>query len=67
MKNQELIEKLKMIAEDAENDARNSDGQPFTGKIVGAYLGYHGASIKAITEIMIEIIDKLEELSPSIK
>jgi hypothetical protein len=56
VKNHELIKTLKMIAEDAENDAKNFDGQPFTGKTVGTYLGNHGASISALAEIMIELI-----------
>lgn len=55
-KKQKIIEVLKMIAEDARNDARDFDGKPFTGKTVGEYFGNHGASIASLAEIIIEII-----------
>lgn len=53
---EKLIGVLKMIAEDAESDAKNFDGQPFTGKTVGTYLGNHGASIASLAEIVIEVL-----------
>ena len=58
MDKQKTIEVLKMIAKDAEDDARNFDGQPFTGKTVGTYLGNHGASIASLAEIIIDILEE---------
>lgn len=52
----ETIKILGMIAEDARNDAKNFDGQPFTGKIVGAYFGNHGASIARLAEIIKDLL-----------
>ncbi len=52
------IDVLKMIAEDARNDATNFDGQPFTGKTIGTCLGNHGASIAALANILRELLEK---------
>ena len=46
------IKVLKMIADDMKNDAKNFDGQPFTGKTVGEYFGNQGAAIAALANIM---------------
>lgn len=54
------IKILELIAEDMKNDAARFDGQPFTGKTVGEYFGYHGAAIAALAEI-IKILIKKEE------
>ena len=51
-----LIATLNDIAEDAERDAKEFDGKPFTGKTVGTYFGNHGASIAALAEILKEVI-----------
>ena len=48
-----------MISEDAENDAKNFDGQQFTGKTVGTYFGNHGASIASLAEILQEVLSLL--------
>ncbi|HXS59738.1 MAG TPA: hypothetical protein VN703_02880 [Candidatus Sulfopaludibacter sp.] len=53
-----LLETLQTIGEDAENDAEEMDGKPFTGKIVATYFGYHGAAIKALADILIQVIEK---------
>lgn len=47
-----LIKTLKMIATDVENDAKEFDGKPFTGKTMAEYMGNHGAAIKAIAETL---------------
>ena len=49
-----------MIAEDAKNDAQNFDGQPFTGKTIGTYLGGHGASIASLADILKEILEETD-------
>ena len=46
-----------MVAEDVENDAKEFDGKPFTGKIVAEYFGNHGAAIKALADVLKELIE----------
>lgn len=50
------------IAGDAENDAKDFDGQPFTGRTMGVYMGNHGASIAALAELIKSLIEEIEEL-----
>lgn len=50
------IEILEEIIKDARDDASDFDGKPFTGKTVGTYFGYHGASIAALADIIKSII-----------
>ena len=52
-----MIKICDSIAEDAKNDAANFDGQPFNGKTLGAYLGYHGASIAALAGLIKSILE----------
>lgn len=58
--NIELQNKLVRICEevafDVENDAKAFDGKPFTGKVVAEYFGNHGAEIKALADILKELI-----------
>lgn len=49
-----------MIATDMENDAKNFDGKPFTGKTVAQYFGKHGAAIAALANIMKKILSNEE-------
>lgn len=58
------IKILEEIAKDAEKDASDFDGQPFTGKTVGTYLGYHGASIAALANILKSFIEEKELSKP---
>lgn len=58
MNKERAIEVLKMIAEDAENDVYEFEGKPFDGKTVAAYFGHHGASIKALAEIVREFLEQ---------
>lgn len=51
-----IINKLEMIAQDMENDARDFDGKPFNGKTVAEYLAYQGAAIAALANIVKHII-----------
>lgn len=46
------IKVLEMIATDMENDARDFDGRPFSGKTVAEYFGRQGAAIAALARIM---------------
>lgn len=50
------------IMKDTKDDATNFDGKPFTGKTVGEYMGYHGAAIAALADLVKSI---LEEQKPS--
>lgn len=58
------IKILDEIAKDAAKDASDFDGQPFTGKTVGTYLGYHGASIAALANILKSFIEEKELSKP---
>ena len=40
MSKEEAIKICEQVAEDVERDAKEFDGQPFTGKTIGTYLGY---------------------------
>ncbi|HEY5392207.1 MAG TPA: hypothetical protein VIJ57_08845 [Hanamia sp.] len=60
MNKETLIKTLTAIREDAENDAKEMDGQPFTGKTVATYFGYHGASIATLADILKTIIEELK-------
>jgi hypothetical protein len=51
------IEVLKMIAEDMKKDAENFDGQPFTGRTVAEYFGYHGAAIAELADMLRSILE----------
>mgnify|MGYP001578390651 CR=1 FL=1 len=67
MEKEKTIEVLKMIAKDAEDDAKNFDGLPFTGKNVGTQFGNHGASIASLAEIIIDIlITPMENKKPKL-
>ncbi len=57
-----LIEICVQVAEDAENDTRCFDGKPFNGKTVGEYFGYQAASIKALAEVIKEIVKNSDEI-----
>lgn len=58
MENKErLIDICNQVAMDVENDATNFDGQPFNGKTVASYFGNHGAAIKALSEVIKEILN----------
>lgn len=54
-----LIKVCDKIIKDAKDDATNFDGQPFTGKTVGSYMGYHGAAIATLADILKQILKKL--------
>ena len=47
-----LIGICESVAEDVKNDAANFDGKPFTGRTVGEYMGYHGAAIAALANVL---------------
>ena len=40
------------------NDAKNFEGQPFTGKTVAEYFGNHGAAIAALANVLSSLIPK---------
>ena len=45
-----------MVAEDVKRDAKDFDGQPFTGKTMAAYMGNHGAAIAAVANAIKELV-----------
>ncbi len=47
-----LITICESVSADVENDAREFDGRAFDGKTVATYVGYHGAAIKALSDVM---------------
>ena len=55
-----MLEVCEQISKDVENDARTFDGKPFNGRIMAEYMGNHGAAIKALADILSEVI-KTEE------
>jgi hypothetical protein len=50
------------IAADMKTDASDFDGKPFTGKTVGTYMGYHGAAIAALADLVKSLLEEIEEL-----
>lgn len=61
MDTNKIIKVLEDIAADAKKDATDFDGKPFNGKVVGTYLGYHGASIAALADIIKELINEFNK------
>lgn len=61
MENDKLIAICKQVATDVEYDAKEMDGQPFTGKTVATYFGYHGAAIQALANVLINLIERQNE------
>lgn len=56
MDRDKLIQVCEQIAQDAEDDAREFDGKPFDGRTVAEYFGNQGAAIKALSDIIREIL-----------
>jgi len=56
----EIILKLKEIAQDMKDDAKNFDGKPFNGRIVGEYIAYQGAAIAGLAKILIMVLEEKE-------
>lgn len=54
-------EVLRLIAEDAETDAKRLDGQPFNGLMVGSQFGNVFASIKSLAKIMETLLPEEKE------
>ena len=50
------IKILEKIAEDMANDAIDFDGKPFNGKTVATYLGYQGAAIAALADLIKDML-----------
>lgn len=61
MNSERLIEICEQVALDAKNDAEEFDGKPFDGKTVATYLGYHGAAINALANILKEVIEEIKD------
>jgi len=50
-----IIKVMEAVAEDVERDAKDFDGQLFTGKTMATYMGNHGAAIAAIADAVKEL------------
>ena len=60
MDKQEVKKVLEMIAQDQADDAKNFEGQPFTGRTVAEYFGNQGAAIAALAKIIKKLIEAEE-------
>lgn len=56
MNKKRLIEICQQVAIDVKNDAVEFDGKPFTGKTMAEYMGYHGAAISALANVLEELL-----------
>lgn len=52
-----LIKICNQVSRDVENDAKEFDGKPFTGKVVAEYLGNHGAAINALSLVLLKLLE----------
>lgn len=51
-----LIEICEQVAIDVENDVTEFEGKPFNGKTVATIYGYQAAAIKALADVLKEVI-----------
>jgi hypothetical protein len=57
--NKEKVSKvLEMIAQDMKDDAKNFDGEPFTGRTVAEYFGNQGAATTALANIVKDLVNE---------
>ncbi len=61
MTKEKKIEVLDTIEFDMENDTKEFDGKPFTGKVVAEYFGKQGAAIAALAMLIKSILHEEEE------
>lgn len=50
-----------MVNKDLENDVQKMDGKPLTGRNVAEMFGYQAAAIKALSEILIEVLKSIKD------
>ena len=65
MDTEKAIQILDTIAADMEQDAKDFDGKPFTGKTVATYFGYQGAAIAGLAKIMKTMITANNMILPN--
>lgn len=58
----ERIKIVEMIAVDMENDVKEFDGKPFTGRTVAEYFGNQGAALAALADVVKSILEQKELL-----
>lgn len=58
------IQICEAIAEDMKKDATDFDGKPFTGRTIGEYMGYHGAAISALANLIKSILEEIKKEQP---
>ena len=57
MNEKKIIEVLEMIAQDMQDDAKNFDGKPFTGRTVAEYFGNHSAAIATLANVVKSLVE----------
>lgn len=55
-----LVEICEQVALDVESDAKEFDGKPFDGKTVAKYFGYQGAAIKALSDVLKQLLQNIK-------
>ena len=65
MDTKKAIQILDTIAADMEQDAKDFDGKPFTGKTVATYFGYQGAAIAGLAKIVKVMITANDMILPN--
>jgi len=56
-----LIEICKQVGEDVKNDDKKFYRQTFTGRTFAEYMGYHGAAIKALSDVFGSVLAELSK------
>lgn len=56
-----LLKICSSVKEDVERDASEFDGKPFNGKTMAEYMGYHGAAIGALAEVIENLVAKIPD------
>lgn len=59
MNEEKILKALEMISNNQAEDAKNFDGQPFNGRTVATYLGYLGAAIASLADILAVVVKEI--------
>jgi hypothetical protein len=61
MDKEKAIKVCEAISADTEKDINEMEGAPFTGETVATHFGYQAAAIKALAEILKELIEESKQ------
>lgn len=67
MDNKKLLKICDTVALDVEKDIVDFDGKTFDGKTVATLFGYQAAAIKALSDVLREVIKKINTLENDLK